>query len=112
MNIQTPFIKNSIFTKRDLLENMNENSGDQMGGAYPVNAFLSNDASKPLENYAVPLGLVLNNNKMGGGEKSKIKNTDVNKIPSLIDDHLFDKLYSNIHIKIPFHTNITRKNRK
>ncbi len=112
MNIQTPFIKKSIFTERELVENMNENSGNQMGGAYPVNAFLSNDSSKPLEKYGVPMGLVLNNSHFFGGEKSKIKNKETNKIPSLIDDHLFDKLYSNIHIKIPFHTNITRKNRK
>lgn len=112
MNIQPPFIKNSIFTERNMNENMNENSGDQIGGAYPVNAFLPKDFVKPLENYAVPMGIVLNNNKMSGGEKSKIKNKETNKIPSLIDDHLFDKLYINIHIKIPFQTNITRKNRK
>lgn len=112
MNIQTPSIKKAIFTEREPIENMNENSGGQMGGAYPVNAFLSSHSSKPLENYGVPIGLVLNNNHIFGGDKNKIKIMETSKTPSLIDDHLFDALYKKIHINIPFQTNTTRKNRK
>lgn len=110
MNIEKSYLENNIFTKK---EKEDDDTHPQVGGAYPINSLFFNNYQKQFENYGVPIGLVVkpvNPTILGGG--SSIYKSINNNIPTLIEEDQFDNIYNRIHIKIPFYTNKTRKNRK